>query len=469
MTPWTVRQLLDATGGTLLAPCGSSASDPVVTGIGLDSRHLQPGHAFLAIRGPRFNAHDFLEDAIARGAACVIVQERPAATLPVPAMLVPDTVKALGALAASYRKRFSCPVIAITGSCGKTTTKDLIAHLLRATGAQVLRTSGTQNNHIGVPLTLLRLTEAHDYAVIELGSNHPGEIASLASVAQPTVAVVTNIGPAHLEFFGSVEAIRREKLSLLKALGAGGSAVVPGDQLEVLLEAKACLHPQARLLTFGTADHCGMQGVEIRRDGHGFALQVREVPGTFAIPLPGFHNVENVLAALACLQVLGRPLVLLGEALRSFVSVPMRSELIRCNGFMVMNDCSNANPLSFARALEALHDLPATRRVVIAGDMMELGPAAKAAHQAIGRLTARYGIELVMAVGAFASDVAQGAATSAGTLTLTYRTVQELLAHLPTGVRNGDSVLIKGSRKMALEQVTAQLQALAVQRHPHGS
>jgi UDP-N-acetylmuramoyl-tripeptide--D-alanyl-D-alanine ligase len=333
----------------------------------------------------------------------------------------------------------------------------------------VLKTEGTQNNHIGLPLTLLQLTEAHQYAVVELGSNHPGEIAYLARIAQPTVAVVTNIGPAHVEFFGTIEAIRQEKLSLLDALGAEGAAVVPGDQLEVLLEAKTRLHPQARLMTFGTAEHCGLQGVEIRRVGMGFALQLRDVPGVIQVPLPGFHNVENVLTALAVVQVLGQSLAEAGEALQRLAAVPMRSELIQCNGFTVLNDCYNANPLSFARALEALHDLPGKRRVVIAGDMMELGLATAAAHQAIGSLAARYGIELVVAVGAYASDVVRGVAASQGTQTLTYRTVEELLAQLPTMVRDGDSLLVKGSRKMRLEQVTAQLQVLGAARHVHGA
>ncbi len=466
MTTWTVRQFVDAAGGALVLPPGQSLSAAAIPGLGINSRTLPSGHAFLAIRGPRFNAHEFLEEAIARGASCVIVEERPVRAWPVPAIIVPDTVQALGAIAAAHRRRFSLPVIAITGSCGKSTTKELLAHCL---GTRTLKTVGTQNNHIGVPLTLLQLTDAHDYAVVELGSNHPGEIAALASLVQPTVAVVTNIGPAHLEFFGSIQAIRREKLSLLDAVGAGGAAVLPGDQLEVLLEAKTHLHPQVRLLTFGTADHCGLQGLEIRRDGPGFTLQVRDVPGTFTTPLPGFHNVENVLAALACVQALGRPVASVAEALRTAAALPMRSELIRCNGFTVLNDCYNANPLSFARALEALHDLPVARRVVIAGDMLELGASAPAAHEAIGRLAARYGVALVVAVGAFAAEVARGAAASPGTGTRTYRTVEELLAQLPAMVRDGDGILVKGSRKMGLEQVTAQLQALAVQRHPHGT
>jgi UDP-N-acetylmuramoyl-tripeptide--D-alanyl-D-alanine ligase len=267
---WTLAQLLEATQGELVSGPSrdrtASLTTPV-SGISIDSRRLKPQEAFVAIRGARFDGHDFIPEAIERGAACLIVSGAGGTPAPIPTIRVSDTVRALGAFAAWHRRRFPIPVVAVTGSCGKTTTKELIAHLLHGGSDRVLKTQGTQNNQIGLPLTLLRLSSSHQVAVVELGSNHPGEIAYLAGIARPTVAVVTNIGPAHLEFFGSLEEVRREKLSLLEALGPDASAVIPGDQLEVLLEAKSRLHPHATLLTFGTSDQCGVQALEIcRRD-----------------------------------------------------------------------------------------------------------------------------------------------------------------------------------------------------------
>ena len=245
---WTVDRLLEATGGELMsrphAEPEAERSVPV-EGLSLDSKRVKPGEAFLAIRGPRFDAHQFIPDVITRQAACLIVSQAPVPPPAVPTIVVADTVQALGAIAAAHRRRFQIPVIAVTGSCGKTTTKELVAHLL-GQDHRVLKTNGTENNHIGLPLTLLRMDASHDVAVVELGSNHPGEIAYLARIARPTIAVITNVGPAHLEFFGSLEAVRQEKLSLLEALEPGGSAILPGDQLEVLLDAKPRLHQIGR-------------------------------------------------------------------------------------------------------------------------------------------------------------------------------------------------------------------------------
>ncbi len=451
MTTWTVGQLIEATGGELVA------GDPAVggiTGIAIDSRRLEPRQAFLAIRGPRFDGHQFLPEAMARGAACLLLSHVPTPLPAGPIIRVADTAAALLAVAAFHRRRFAIPVIAVTGSCGKTTTKELIAHLL-ASQRHVLHTSGTENNQVGVPLTLLRLSDAHEVAVVELGSNHPGEIATLAAIARPTIAVITNVGPSHLEFFGSLDAIRQEKLSLLEALEPGGTAVVTGDQIEVLLEAKARLKPQTALLTFGLSEQCGIQALEVRRYAHGLSMRLRGVAGECVLPLRGSHNVENVLAALACLKALGIPLELAQGRLRSFRTLPMRSELIQCNGFTVLNDCYNANPLSFARALETLRDLEAARKVVIAGDMLELGETAPAAHQAIGRLAAQFGIEMILAVGAFAEEVARGASAADRTTTMTFKTIPELLSRLPSLLKHGDGILIKGSRKVQLERVTA--------------
>lgn len=456
MPTWTVGQLLEVTRGELISDGQADWSvlrAIPVAGIRLDSRQVAPGEAFLAVKGPRFNAHDFLPQVVERGASCVIVSELPESLPPVPVIRVADTVRALGAIAAAHRRHFQIPVVAVTGSCGKTTTKELIAHLL-SERHHVLKTNGTENNHIGLPLTLLRLDATHDVAVVELGSNHPGEIAYLAGIAQPTVAVVTNVGPAHLEFFGSLEVVRQEKLSLLEALQAEGSAVMPGDQLEVLLGAKTRLRPGISLLTFGSSEQCGVQAEELTRHHGTLFMRVRGSSELFQVPLLGSHNVENMLAALACMKALGLSLEAVRERLTNFSPLPLRSQLMRAHGVTILNDCYNANPLSFARALEVLRDLDVRRRVVIAGDMLELGTIAPAAHQAIGRLCAQLGMDVVIAVGAFAGDVASGVAGAPQTQTFTCRTVDELQTLVPQLIEEHDGWLIKGSRKLQLERAT---------------
>ena len=462
MTTWTVHQLLEATGGRLVrgVPTG------VAGGITIDSRRLTPGEAFVAIRGTRFDGHRFVEEAAHHGASCLIVSRLLTPTngsASLPTILVEDTTEALGNLARFHRRRLNRPVIAVTGSCGKTTTKELIAHLLGGSPT-VLKTSGTQNNHIGVPLTLLQMTFDHGIAVVELGSNHPGEIAYLASIAEPDIAVITNVGPVHLEFFGSLIGVLQEKLSLLDAVKHEGSVVLPGDQLDVCLEAPQHLARGVRAVTFGTTDRCDIQALHIQRLEQGMAVRLRDHVSQWTVPLVGVHNVENALAALACAWARGVPLSTARERLMSFGPIPLRSELVRCNGLTILNDCYNANPLSFARALEMLRDLEVQRRVAIVGDMLELGSYAPAAHQAIGRLATQLGIDTVIAVGNFAEDVARGVRERRPDGITTYRTVQELLEQLPTMLREGDGLLVKGSRKLNLEQVTDFL----VQRYQAG-
>lgn len=452
MASWTIQDILEATGGDLI---GGKAERPI-SGLTIDSRRARPGDAFIAIQGTRFDGHRFVPEAARAGVSCCVVSEPPAlhngfASLPV--ILVDDTTVALGNLARFHRRRFGVPVIAVTGSCGKTTTKELIAHLLGGT-EDVLKTTGTQNNQIGVPLTLLRMTSSHRVAVVELGSNHPGEIGYLASVVEPDVAVVTNIGPVHLEFFGSLMGVLHEKLSLLDAVSSDGSVVLPGDQLDVCLEAPRHLDPRVRLVTFGVTDRCDLQATDIQRAQQGMLLRLRDHLSQWTVPLMGFHNVENALAALACAWAMGIPLSLTRERLSSFEPIPLRSEVVRRHGLTILNDCYNANPLACARALETLAELPVQRRIAVIGDMLELGPYAPSAHQAIGRLAAQLSIEVVLAVGEHAGEVAAGVREGRTDGVLTYRTVPELIQQLPAMLQPGDGLLVKGSRKLQLEQVT---------------
>ena len=449
---WTVAQIIEATSGQLVR----GGRSPYVSGISIDSRAIIPGQAFVAIRGARFDGHQFLEEAAHRGASCLVVSRLVTPTngsALVPTVLVEDTTKSLGQLAHYHRRRLGLPVIAVTGSCGKTTTKELIAHLVSAAGP-VLKSVGTQNNHIGVPLTLLHMTPEHHMAVIELGSNHPGEIAYLADMAEPNIAVITNVGPVHLEFLGSLMGVLREKLSLLQAVPADGSVILPGDQLDICLEAPRYLDPRTRVVTFGTTDRCDIQATDVQRSAQGMVVRLRDSLSPWLIPLVGYHNVENALAAVACAWTVGIPLAVAKERLLTFEAVPLRSQVMRCNGLTILNDCYNANPLSFARALETLRDMDVRRKVAIVGDMLELGSYAPSAHQAIGRLATQLGIDAILAVGDHAEEVAQGVHEVRPNGVTTYRTVQELMQELPDMLQQGDGLLIKGSRKLSLEQVT---------------
>jgi UDP-N-acetylmuramoyl-tripeptide--D-alanyl-D-alanine ligase len=452
---WTVQGLVEATEGRL----DGGALDAPVAGISIDSRTLATGEAYVAIVGQRLDGHAFLDEAFRRGASCLIVSstaQRPSGAWLVPTIVVPDTTQALGDLARCHRRRLRTTIISVTGSCGKTTTKDLIAHLL-GEPQRVLKSHGTQNNGIGVPLTLLRLRREHAYGVVELGTSRPGEIAALAAVAKPNVAVVTNVGPTHLEFFGSVMEVLAEKLSLLEALPPDGCAVLPGDQLDVWLEAKRYLDPRVRVVSFGTSDRCDIQALATHRVPQGMAIQLRDYLGQIVVPLPGYHNVENALAALACVWAMGVPLSVARARLATVAVTPLRSQVVRCQGLTILNDCYNANPLSAARALETLRDLEVRRRVAVLGDMLELGEFAPSAHRAIGHLAATCGIDLVVAVGAYAELIAQGVREVRADGVLTCPSVAEAMAQVPALLQDGDGVLIKGSRKLRLEQLTDML------------
>lgn len=460
---WTIQQLLEATQGRLVR--GSQAA--ALRDISIDSRRLKPGDAFVAIRGHRFDGHRFVEQAAHQGAACLIVSQMHQPTngsASLPTILVDDTTEALGDLARFHRRRLARPVVAVGGSCGKTTTKELIAHLM-GDADMILKTDGTQNNQFGVPLTLLRMTEAHQQAVVELGTNHPGEIAYLASIVEPDVALITNVGPEHLEFFGSLLEVLHEELSLLESLSPQGTVILPGDQLDVCLEAQRYLEPHVRVVTFGSTDRCDIQAQDIRRTEQGMVIRLRDHVGQWVVPMIGYHNVENALAAIAAAWAAGVPLSVAKRRLATFRPMPLRSELLHCQGLTILNDCYNANPLSFARALETLRDLSVRRKVAIVGDMLELGDFAPSAHQAIGRLATQLGIDAVLAVGQYAGHVADGVRETRPEAVTTYTTVSELMDGLPGFLQDGDGLLVKGSRKLNLEQVTEFL----IQRHSGAS
>lgn len=448
---WDVVQLLEATEGRLL--CGESKTP--VAGVSIDSRTLKSGEVFVAIEGERFDGHRYLDQAHANGASCAIVARIPdKAPKNWPLILVEDTTEALGRLGRYNRRRQTATVIAITGSCGKTTTKDLLAQIIDEPNL-VLKSAGNHNNHIGVPLTLLRLKARHRFAIVEVATNHPGEIAYLASLVEPDAAVITNVGPAHLEFLGSIMGVMREKLSLLEALKPQAAAFLPGDQLEVCLEAPEYLDESNRIIRFGFNDGCEVRAVDIQNDVTGsLRLQIEDAVGVWRIPLPGTHNAENALAAIAVARYFGVPDSVIRERLPGLALTSLRSEIIEAGSMTIINDCYNANPLSCARALEVLGTFARQRKVAVLGDMLELGSYSVSAHQSIGRMAVKLGITKVIAIGHYANFTAQGVRESGAGKVEVFETVEDAIKQADELFFADDVVLIKGSRSMRLERMT---------------
>jgi len=438
-----------------VAPGG--AGDRVAAGYAIDSRLLARGEVFFALKGDGRDGHDFAGAAVERGAAAVVV-ERLLAGLPAGAvqMVVPSTLGALQALAAVVRGRSKVPVAAITGSNGKTTTKEMLAHIL-ATRFRVRKSPGNFNNHIGLPLSILALGPEDEILVVELGSNHRGEIAALAAIARPTVGVVTNVGRAHVGLFGSVEAVAREKTDLLRGLDAGGRGAVNADDPAL---AAALGDVKAPLTRFGTVAGADLRAtdVEVQADACRFTLGKE----TVRLNVGGSHNVANALAAVAAGGLLGITIREAARALPGFE--PLRMKSASAGGITVIDDTYNANPDSMAAALEVLARLDAARRVLVMGEMLELGEAAESLHREVGRRVEALGIDVFIGIGGLAR-FAVAEAVEAGLrreAAFWYETKAEAKSALPGIVRSGDAVLVKASRMAGLEEISCFLKASTV-------
>jgi UDP-N-acetylmuramoyl-tripeptide--D-alanyl-D-alanine ligase len=469
MTLSLAHQLLP--GSTLLHQglTAFEAGHVVIKRVHTDSRSLRPGDLFLALQGERFDAHEFLPQAKAVGAVAVI-GARGVAESGLPGLLVDDTRAALGELAHNWRGRFEIPLIAVTGSNGKTTVTQMIASILRAwAGDAAHATQGNFNNDIGVPLTLLGLRQdaahAHRCAVVELGMNHPGEIVDLARLAMPTVALVNNAQREHQEFMASVEAVARENGAVIEALGDEGTAVFPADDDYTPLWRELAAH--RRVLTF--SDRSETADADVRGAGTwlGDHWQVHaSTPGDdlhFTLAIAGAHNVRNALAAVACALAAGVPLDAVERGLAAFAPVKGRSQVGRITlagrAVTLVDDSYNANPDSVRAAIDMLAHLPAPRWLVL-GDMGEVGAQGAAFHAEVGSHARAQGIEQVWTAGELCAHAAQayGAAArhfaSAADIALA---LQQPGAARPEAA----SILVKGSRFMKMEQVVAALQALA--------
>ena len=436
----------------LRAPAGAAGTR--LSGASIDSRTLESGQLFVPLKGAHVDGHEFLAAAFARGAAAALcARERHAALAgrePGPLLVVDDVTRALQDLARGWRARWSGQLVAVTGSAGKTTTKDLIA-LALATRGPTLKTRGNLNNHWGVPLTLLSLAPSHWAAVIEMGTNHAGEIAVLAAIAEPTAAVITNAGSAHLEHFGTLAAIAREKAALGHAVPAAG-IVVAGADSPALLQALA--GARARLVTFGLAPGADVRPAAVRDLGErGSRIKVEGFP-EFELKLVGRHQVLNALAALAVARELGCDPSAVARALEGAAPGAGRMEVRERRGATLLVDSYNANPESTRAALETLAAWPgATRRIAVLGDMLELGPESPALHRRAA--AAARGAEL-WTVGEFAADYAAGA-RDVGLEARAFADKRALATALGRELAPGVVVLFKASRGAALEQVLALL------------
>ncbi len=454
---WLLSRVAQAVDGRLVG------ADLPLSGVSTDTRAIAPGQLFVALRGERFDAHDFLAPAVASGATALLVADETKLPAGVSAVVVDDTRLALGRLAAAWRAEFSIPVIAVTGSNGKTTTKEMIAAILKAAfGDAVLATRGNLNNDIGLPLTLLGLNATHRAAVIEMGMNHPGEIAYLAPLGAPTVALVTNAQRAHLEGMGDLDEVAREKGSIFAGLQADGIAVINAD--DAYAEAwKAMAAPHA-VRTFGV-DHAADVFGKVRQHGLETALEVSAPEGEAAIRLsiPGRHNARNAMAAAAACLAAGLRLSAVLAGLESFAGVKGRLQRrAGKNGAEILDDTYNANPDSVRAGIDVL---AATigRKLLVLGDMGEIGEASGQYHDEIGGYAKSQGVDRLYALG----DAAQQAVRNFGEGARHYCNVDKLVAAVDKELGPETTVLVKGSRFMKMERVADALAAVATPQENH--
>ncbi len=451
-----MQDIVSASGGALVA--GDLALP--VAGVSIDSRTLRIGEAFFAIRGHWRDGHDNVSEAAARGACCVVVHTMPDDPPPgMPLVLVDDTTMALGRLAARHRARFSIPLVAVTGSNGKTTTKELIAAVL-ARRFSLLKSEASFNNQWGLPLTLLRLTSEHEAAVVEIGTNQPGEIATLTALAAPTIGVVTTVAEVHTEFLGSLEGVREEKAALVRALPVSGVAVLNADDPRVLGMAA---DTPARVVTFGTTPNADVHVASpVAEDSKtiGFTVEHDGERAAVRFALVGRHNVINALAAAATGVALGLSLAEVAEGLAAARAVKGRCVWREANGVRILDDTYNANPVSVRAALETVTVRRGRGRlVVVLGDMLELGSVADEAHREVGRLVAALGADELVGVGPRARLAVEAARAAGLPETRHVLTFEDTVAHLLKRLAPDDVVLVKGSRGMRLERVVDALLA----------
>ncbi|NLI11826.1 MAG: UDP-N-acetylmuramoyl-tripeptide--D-alanyl-D-alanine ligase [Peptococcaceae bacterium] len=455
MIPITLGDIAGVTGGVILQ------GDPqaVFSAVSTDSRTLKKGDLFFALQGERHDAHDFLSQAAGAGAGALVVHRRTEKLLPdVPVLYVQDTLAAMQALAAANRARSKAFLVGVTGSTGKTTTKDIIASVL-GIRLRTLKTTGNFNNEIGLPLTLLELDDHYEAAVVEMAMRGPGEIDDLCRLARPDAAVITNIGETHLELLGTISNIAAAKGEILEHIPAQGFALLNSESPFIHREAARC---KGRVVFFGLDQGAGIRAENIVVEGGGSRFDATDGSWryNFTLPAPGRHNVMNALAAVGVGREMGLADEEIASGLAAAALTGMRLEIIEAGRLKIINDAYNASPASVKAALQTLIELAGGRRTVaVLGNMLELGPRATAGHREVWQTAAGLRLDYLVTVGDLAADVANGAAGAGLAAARVFhcddnpgaiRVLNDLL-------RDGDVVLVKGSRGMKMEQIVQHL------------
>ncbi|MBG87028.1 MAG: hypothetical protein CMO80_09040 [Verrucomicrobiales bacterium] len=462
----TIQFIADVANGRL----ASGDTEKSVTCICTDSRKLQAGNVFLALRGESFDGHAFVQQVCDLGAAAVVLEEGAAPGMPgdTAVIEVADTRIAYGVIAAAYRSQFKLPVVAIAGSNGKTTTKELLASILREAGP-TLWSEASFNNDVGVPATLLRLESAHQALVQEIGTNHPGELKPLIEVVRPNYGVITSIGREHLEHFGDLEGVVEEESKLAELLPPNGALFLSGDSDYSETIASRC--PSKTILA-GASERCDWRVSDVRVEPMAthFKLDCPVVAwtGDYHVPMPGAHHAINAALALAVAQELGASNEQARVGLETVTPPAMRAHYWEVNGYGVLEDCYNANPDSMSAAIETLQSLPCQgRRFAVLGDMAELGSGGDDAHREAGRRAAECGIDILFAVGSMAYCYAGGARSAGATVISEYDNAADAGNALLRAMRPGDLVLIKASRSARLERISTMIRGQTGDNQAH--
>ncbi|MDD4953964.1 MAG: UDP-N-acetylmuramoyl-tripeptide--D-alanyl-D-alanine ligase [Candidatus Omnitrophica bacterium] len=450
---FTVNEVLKATGGRLV----SGDINTSAQGISIDSRTIKPGEAFIAIKGDNFDGHDFIAQAIQNGAKIIVVDYRLSTIDHRPGVsfvCVKDTTRALGDIASYHRLKYDTPVIIVTGTNGKTTTKEMIAWVLSGK-YKVLKNEGTKNNHIGLPMTLLGLRGEHDLVVLEAGTNHPGEIAYLSAIASPNIGIITNIGPGHLEFFKDLKGVFKEKTGLLKYLEAPAIALLNADDALMKKKISGRSAPAA-VISFGLKDSGDFLAAKIKNNAGATEFLVNN-KSKIKLKTYGRHNVYNALIAIATARLFGMSYNDITRRLSSFEFPPSRFRFIEQDNIKFIDDTYNSNPLSLEQALEALGDIRIKgRKIFMMGDMLELGQEAESFHLQAGKKIIE-SCDVFITVGELSGKAAQAAGSAGFDRNNIFscgssRQAKEVLFER-VRVDRDDIVLVKGSRGMRMEEV----------------
>ena len=448
----TLRNITRACQGTYHGD--ESLLEREVAGVTIDSRKVEKDFLFVAINGERFNAHQFIPDTIEKGALCVVSHEDLGDT-DYPYILVEATGQALLDIAKLYRDSFDVKVVGITGSVGKTSTKEMIASVL-AQKYNVHKTQGNFNNECGLPLTIFEMNEEHQVSVLEMGINHFGEMRKLSTVASPDICVITNIGVAHLEFLKTREGIMQEKTQMFQDMKPGGSVVLNGD--DPLLSTIGPVKGSDPLFYGLAQDKNAVYATDVEPLGlKGTSCTIHLPEGSFScvVPIPGIHMVSNALAGSAVGSKLGLTTEEIKRGIESLPSIPGRNHIIQTDRLILLDDCYNANPVSMKASLDVLN-MGIGRKVAVLGDMGELGPDYAALHRSVGEYAAEIGIDLVCAIGPMSKEIAEGAASD-GTKALWFETKADFLAQTKDILKDGDNVLIKASHGMEFPEIVEAL------------